>query len=735
MSDNTSNCCGATITNESSDSNSGSIVVDHAFINTITDVNGGNTTTVDGVNPLTTDTNLSAHIAATVAHGTTSAIVGINDGQTLTNKTILANANSIILDNISGSPNITGVINQRVRTTDGVTFGSVSANPGGVFAASGVQGGFGHFNTINSQAVDNTATINGVNPLTTDTNLNAHIAATTAHGTTSTIVGINDSQRLTAKNLAVPSCRLVDNSDATKTLTVNLIGASTGTTTTLVANQTTNRGLTLPDANDTLTGRATTDTLSNKTIDSGSNTITLTNIFLTAIDINNLIGQAVRSIDSPTFAAITTATITGNVNLALNANQIVATVNQPASMILNNTSTTFSNELRIQNNGTTIIGFGNNNSTNEAFCWTYANQPLKFATNNAERLRIAATGIGNDNSITSILGLSGTTLAFKNNIADTSTAQTFTNKNLSDSTTAIVDVGDATKRILFDAGGTTATSTTLTCAQTANRVITFPDATTTVVGNDVSQTLTNKTINSASNTLTITSSPLSAVNINSLINQDVRTSAGPTFTTAVNLTQSGDSTFAILTKADYSYSSANGSYFSSAVIGDVNLRNQDNTKKLNLGVGTGVAQLQIANTDVSYTTASFSAFSGSTKIESRFPITGSSAAGATTTLLTIPVPTNTSISIYLTLSTRKLTGTITGWGDYDYSFKAINNSGTVTANNSNNQNKSESAVSGAFGGKTTPSVAVSTTNVNVNLANTFADGTLVWAGDIFVVFS
>jgi hypothetical protein len=77
-------------------------------------------------------------------------------------------------------------------------------------------------------------------------------------------------------------------------------------------------------------------------------------------------------------------------------------------------------------------------------------------------------------------------------------------KDLEDSTTAIVDASDTTKKILFDAGGTAGTTTTITGAQTANRVLTLPDATTTVVGTDATQTLTNKTI-------TITDSNLSVV--------------------------------------------------------------------------------------------------------------------------------------------------------------------------------------------------------------------------------
>jgi hypothetical protein len=43
------------------------------------------------------------------------------------------------------------------------------------------------------------------------------------------------------------------------------------------------------------------------------------------------------------------------------------------------------------------------------------------------------------------------------------------------------------------------------------------------------QILTNKTIDSASNTITVTNSPLSAVNVNNIINQDLRTTADVSF--------------------------------------------------------------------------------------------------------------------------------------------------------------------------------------------------------------
>lgn len=91
-------------------------------------------------------------------------------------------------------------------------------------------------------------------------------------------------------------------------------------------------------------------------------------------------------------------------------------------------------------------------------------------------------------------------------VADLSTAQTLTNKKLSDSTTTIVDVADATKAIKFDVAGTSGITGTIATAFTTAKTLTLPDATDTLVGKATTDTLTNKTLTTPIITLDSTTS-------------------------------------------------------------------------------------------------------------------------------------------------------------------------------------------------------------------------------------
>ena len=185
---------------------------------------------------------------------------------------------------------------------------------------------------------------------------------------------------------------IVDSVDATIKILFDAAG-TTGTTTTLLSSQTANRILTLPNATDTLVGKATTDSFTNKSLVDSSCSI---------VDAGD---PTIKILFDAAGTTGTTTTLLGS---------------QTSNVILT-----------LPNATDTLVG--------------------------------------------------------------KSTTDTLANKNLNDNTTYIVDTADPTKRIGFNSNGTPSTTTSLTTVQTANRIITYPDATTTLLGRDDTATITGKT--------------------------------------------------------------------------------------------------------------------------------------------------------------------------------------------------------------------------------------------------
>ena len=232
-----------------------------------------------------------------------------------------------------------------------------------------------------------------------------------------------------------------DAADATLQIDFNAAG-TTSTKTTITSSQTANRVVTIPDATDTLVGKATTDTLTNKTITS-------------AVLNDTISGTSIKDEDTM---------VSDSASHLATQQSIKAYVD--ASVTAQDLDTA-------GDSGTGSIDLDSQSLT-------------------------VAGGTG----ITSVASGQTITVDIDSTVATLSGSQSLTNKTIGDTNIIqaqddafeIRDAADATLLIDFDAAGTTGTKTTITSSQTANRVITLPDATSTLISDSSTDTLTNKTV-------------------------------------------------------------------------------------------------------------------------------------------------------------------------------------------------------------------------------------------------
>jgi len=257
------------------------------------------------------------------------------------------------------------------------------------------------------------------------------------NGTVSSAVVTEDGQNTVSNtNFKDNSTFIIDNVDGTIRIGFDAAG-TTGTTTTIQSSQTANRTITLPDATDTLVGRATTDTLTNKSISGSTNTLSnIANTSLSNMAAHTIKGNNTGSSASP--SDLTGTQVTAELDIFVGDSGSGGTkglVPAPAS-------------------GDSAAG--------------------KFLKADGTWAVVAGGGI----------------------VTDTGPA-TLSNKNLVDNSTFIIDNSDGTIRIGFDATGTTSTTTVIKSTQTANRTLSLPDITDFLITRNSNDTLTNKLLETA----------------------------------------------------------------------------------------------------------------------------------------------------------------------------------------------------------------------------------------------
>lgn len=295
--------------------------------------------------------------------------------------------------------------------------------------------------------------------------------------------------------------------------------ATTNTTMTVTSAQTTNQTLTLPDATDTLTANAATQTLTNKTLGS-TNTATGINMasFTPDNGAHTLTAPAVTDTLTANAATqtLTNKTLSGNtatnlVNGAgtfnLNSSGSLTAPNATDTLVAKNTTDTLTNKTLGSTNTATGINMasftpdgGTHTLTAPAVTDTLtANAATQTLTNktlsgNTATNLVNSAGTFNFNSSGTLTAPNATDTLVGKSTTDTLANKTLNNttvETIKDSNLTIQNAADTTKQAQFS-NATIATGTT--------RTFTFPDITDTLVTNNSTANLQNKYVSFTSTT-------------------------------------------------------------------------------------------------------------------------------------------------------------------------------------------------------------------------------------------
>jgi len=336
-------------------------------------------------------------------------------------------------------------------------------------------------------------------------------------GTVTTLEGV---QTLTNKTFTSPAINAGTLSGAfTGTMDVTgtvLSGASPlvfeGTTaddyeTTLaIENPTADRTVTMPNATDTIIGKATTDTLTNKTIDLDSNTFTGSlaewNSALESASFVSLTGSETLTNKTFTSPTISGGTFSGAFTGTMD---ITSTVLSGASPLVFEGATADDYETTlafVDPTADRTITFFNATDTliGKATTDTFTNKTIDLANNTFTGSLAEWNSVLQSDSFVSLTGTE--TLTNKSLTSPTIDGGTF-----SGTFTGTMDISgtvlSGANALVFEGATADDYETTLAFVDpTADRVVTFFNATDTLVGKATTDTLTNKTIDLGSNTLT-----------------------------------------------------------------------------------------------------------------------------------------------------------------------------------------------------------------------------------------